>query len=116
QMLERRRHLFANNVGAGRQHLTQLDVGGTQTLEGYGQAAARIRPAFAEIPQPRPHHPGGLNQAQETPDHTHQSRQAECMATMPPESGRTFTCPRPASAIMAANFSRVGKRRMLSAR
>src|ERR1700722_6321721 len=115
-MLQRRRHFLAHNVGARRQHLAQLYVGGTKTFQRDGQPPAGTRPALVQIPKPWRHDPASLDQAQKAGNHFHQSRQAECMAPMPPDSGRTLTWPNPASAIMAAKVSRGGKRRMLSAR
>lgn len=90
-MLQRRRHFFAHDIGTGRQHLAQLDVRRTETFQRDGQTPARAGPALVQIPEPRRHDPGSLDQAQKAPNHFHQSRQAECMATMPPDKARTLT-------------------------
>ena len=112
QMFQRRRHFGADNIGPRRQHLPQLDIGGSQSFQRLGQSRTGIGAAGTECTGGRRQQEGGMQQAQQP----HHSRQAECMAAMPPDRLRTFTCPRPASEIIWANFAWGGKRRMLSAR
>ena len=116
EVLQRTRHLHSDNVGPRRQHLAELDIGRPQFFQGAAETRARIGAVMAEG-QRRPEQQAcGMEKPEETGQGAHQRRQAECMAAMPPERLRTFTCSRPASAIIWANFACGGKRRMLSAR
>ncbi len=45
-----RRHLFADNIGPRRQHLAQLDIGGSQPLQA---CARRSRRLSRDLPKPR---------------------------------------------------------------
>src|SRR5580698_9710214 len=115
-MFQRPRHLYADDIGPRRQHLAKLDIGGSQSLKRAAKTHTGIGTTMAERQRRPGQKASGMQQAQRTGQNTHQRRQAECMAAMPPDRLRTLTCSRPASAIIWANFACGGKRRMLSAR
>ena len=103
-MFQRRRDLDADDIGPRRQHLAQLDVSGAQPFQRRGQPRRRHR-ACAGTKRAAPDPPAQSRPAAAAENLpmcssnkcAHQSRQAECMAAMPPERLRTFTWPRPAS-------------------
>ena len=108
QMLQGARELGAHDIGPRRQHLAQLDIGRSQPLQRAGEPRTGVRLLRTKGPRRPGEQPGGIKKAQGTGDGNHYSRQAECMAAMPPDRLRTFTCSRPASAIMLGEF-RLGR-------
>ena len=131
----------AEDIGTRRQELAQLDRGGSQLFQGLREppAGRKLRvAALARAEQPgrdaqRDRHARGVfarqkriiggkraRHADQNGDvlqcTEHHAFQPECIAAMPPERLRCFTCAKPAFSIIFANVACGGKRRMLSAR
>ena len=115
-MLQRDGDIGADNIGPRRQHLAQLDIGGPEPFQRAGKPHAGVGLARPKRQSGPGQQARGMDQTQEIRNRAHYSRQAECIAAMPPDKLRIFTWDRPASVIMCANFAWGGKRRMLSAR
>src|SRR5262249_25238099 len=136
------RDLFADQVGAGRERLAELDEARAQLPERDRQALALAQAAhhlgrrpdpagdaqegreahdIAQgeeriVPGQGPADPDKRPQMTQRAKHVGQSRQPECIAAMPPERLRYFTWSKPTARMRSASSSCGGKRRMLSAR
>ena len=124
QGLEVARHPDADDVGAGREKLAELEIGGPHPLQRARKARSRLGAAALDQPRDlqrelsgRRHqrgidgaehaltceHDAGAGQPRDVGERRDHKRQPECNATMPPESVCQLTRPKPAPRIMSAN-------------
>ena len=141
QFGEIRRHLFADQIGAGGEKLTQLDEARSQGHEGAGQLLAGPAVASAWHEPAQQGCQGGRHtrlldrrqcvmarqgagDAEQSPEHERtaqhrfavQMRQPEWMAAIPPERFRQRARAKPAVSSFAARSACGGKRRIDSTR
>ncbi len=131
------RHRDADDVGPGRQKLSELEIGRSEP----GQRARQPRAGFGAGPLDQPRQPqrelpgrrhqtriddaehafarehvSGADQPRDVGRRRNHKRQPECNATMPPDRLSHFTREKPASRIISANALGLGNFRIDSTR